>query len=280
MKKEKKYIFVIITILIFFILICFIMKNENSINTEVGNTVNLENKIQSQNEIEISNIIDNSDNIEEIQENDKNIETKETNEIENIEESSSKNSSLPNDEGLTVYGIPKTFNQDIMSLANIAYLIGCEDITESTDLEEYINSNIPKDGIYISKRTAYKKTDNPYEYNKPSEIMMQEMLSKINLKYNIDENNYLINNNGNGELEQKLNKIISGNKKIIIGFVADYYTYINDTEYGLQLGGAFITSSYVSFKPYNGIYAYIFDENSANIDDFYTMIEEISALAD
>jgi len=107
---------------------------------------------------------------------------------------------------------------------------------------------------------------------------MQEMLSSIDLKYNINENNYLLNNNNNEELQQKLNTIISGSKKIIIGFLQEYYTYIDDSEYGLQLGGGYMNSSYISLKPYNNIYAYIFDENSVNTDDFFSMIEEISQI--
>ena len=71
----------------------------------------------------------------------------------------------------------------------------------------------------------------------------------------------LLNNNNNEELQQKLNTIISGSKKIIIGFLPEYYTYIDDSEYGLQLGGGYMNSSYISLKPYNNIYAYIFDEN-------------------
>lgn len=216
------------------------------------------------------------------------VKTNTTNEPDNVQNTienelktdNNVRSSLPSDEGLTVKGVPKTFNQDIMAQANIAYLLGCEDITDSTNLEEYINNHIPNNGILISERTIYQKTDNPYDFIKERKEIMIEMLSSINLTYNIDKNNYLINNQGNGELEQKINKLISGDKKIIIGFVAGYYTYINNTEYGLQLGGGFTNSSYVSFKPYNNIYAYIFDENSANIDDFYNMIEEISKLDD
>lgn len=39
-----------------------------------------------------------------------------------------------------------------------------------------------------------------------------------------------------------------------------------------------MNSSYISLKPYNNIYAYIFDENSVNTDDFFSMIEEISQI--
>ena len=97
---------------------------------------------------------------------------------------------------------------------------------------------------------------------------------------NINEKNYLVEGSSSDELEKKINKVIVGDKKVIIGLVADYYTYINDTDYGLQLGGGFVDSSYVSFKPYNNIYAYIFDENSDDTDSFYDMMEEISKLAD
>ena len=49
---------------------------------------------------------------------------------------------LPSDTGLTVSGVSKKFNQDIISQVNIAYLLGCENITETTNFEDYINKNI------------------------------------------------------------------------------------------------------------------------------------------
>ncbi len=273
--KKKIIILISIILLVIFIVIGIIIKDKSNIdnietnnNTTNNNNINLESKEQFQNESAAD------------------IESSEANNIQNEDESKFESedtdtkSSLPSDVGLTINGVHKTFNQDIMSQANIAYLLGCDNITDTTDLESYIANHMPNNGIFISERTAYQKTDNPYEYIKERRTMMQEMLSSLSLTYNIDKNNYLLNNQGTTELEQKLNKLISGDKKIIIGFVAEYYTYINDSEYGLQLGGGFMNSSYVSFKPYNNIYAYIFDENSADINDFYNMVEEISELVD
>ena len=76
-----------------------------------------------------------------------------------------------------------------------------------------------------------------------------------------------------------LNKVISSNKKVIIGFLPEYYVYINDIDNGLGFGG-YSNSSYVSLKPYNNIYTFIFDFNSSNKDDFFSMMEEIANLAD
>lgn len=282
MKKKIIFISISVVLLIIFILFYIITKNKNNINNNnSSNIINTNYELQIENSTKAENIVkEDSNEINNIQNKREDEIQSNTNASTNNEDTHNTNTSLPNDIGMTVNGVPKTFNQDIMAKANIAYLLGCDNITDSTNLEEYIDNNITNNGIFISERTIYQKTDNPYDYIKPRSLIMQDMLSSINLKYNIDKSNYLIDNHSNGELEKKLNKLISGNKKIIIGFVAGYYTYINDTEYGLQLGGGFIGSSYVSFKPYNNIYAYIFDENSANLDDFYEMMKEISNLAD
>lgn len=280
---KKKFIFISISVVILltiFILFYIITDNKNNINNN-----NFSNIIDTNYELQIENLTKDENIVKEDTNEVNNIQNKKEDEIQaNINESkndeNTNNTSLPNDIGLTVNGVPKTFNQDIMAKANIAYLLGCENITDTTDLEEYIYNHIPNNGIFISERTLYPPTGNPYEHTKERATIMKEMLSYIHLKYDIDKNNYLLGNEGNGQLEQQLNKLIYGNKKIIIGFVAEYYTYINDSEYGLQLGGGFGNSSYVSFKPYNEIYAYIFDENSSDIDSFYTMIEEISNLAE
>ncbi len=76
--------------------------------------------------------------------------------------------------------------------------------------------------------------------------MIKEYLKEINLNYNPDQDNYLINNLKNGQLEKKFNKVISGDKKIII------------------------CSKLL----------YIFNENSADMKDFYSMIEETSNLVE
>lgn len=247
-----------IIIMIVFTLACFI-KDTSKNNFNNVNYVNDVNDVQLINKVETddNNIISQKNNL-----------------------MNTEKSSLPNDVGLTVNGVPKTFNQDIMAKANIAYLLGCENITDSTDLDEYINSHISNNGIFISNQTVYQKTDNPYDFVPERRDVMAKMLASINLQNNINEKNYLVEGSSSDELEKKINKVIVGDKKVIIGLVADYYTYINDTDYGLQLGGGFVDSSYVSFKPYNNIYAYIFDENSDDTDSFYDMMEEISKLAD
>lgn len=184
---------------------------------------------------------------------------------------------LPNDAGLTVSGVSKTFNQDIISQANIAYLLGCENITETTNFEDYINKNITQNGIFISNVSGYAKTDNPYDFIKENTVFMKELLSSIGFSYDI-ENNYLVNNKSTNELESKINKVISSNKKVIIGFLPEYYVYINDIDNGLGFGG-YSNSSYVSLKPYNNIYTFIFNFNSSNKDDFFSMIEKVANLS-
>lgn len=267
----KKKIIVLLSIIILIITIIIVTLCFN--NSKRNSSINMENIIQS--EKEINNIDNNSNMLEDIKQNEISNQV-DSNSNTNVD---SKGSSLPNDSGLTVNGVPKTFNQDIMAKANIAYLLGCENISNNTNLEEYIEKNISKNGIFISEVSTYKKTGNPYEHIKERKEIMKDMLSSINLKYDINQDNYLISNGSDGEIEKNINKLILGDKKIIIGFVADYYTYINDYEKGIQLGGGFANSSYVSFKPYNNIYAFIFDENSTDSDDFYEMIKEISNLS-
>lgn len=184
---------------------------------------------------------------------------------------------LPSDAGLTVSGVSKTFNQDIISQANIAYLLGCENVTETTNFEDYINKNITKNGIFISNVSGYAKTDNPYDFIKENTVVMKELLSSIGFSYDI-ENNYLVDNKSTNELESKINKVISSNKKVIIGFLPEYYVYINDIDNGLGFGG-YSNSSYVSLKPYNNIYTFIFNFNSSNKDDFFSMIEKVANLS-
>lgn len=264
--KKKKIVLLSIIILIIIIIIVTLCFNNSKQNS---NKINIENSVQSE---EKNNNLDNNLDM---------LENTKENEISKTMDSNGNNkkSSWPSDSGLTVNGVPKTLNQDIMAKANIAYLLGCENISDDTNLEEYIKKNISKNGIFISEISTYKRTGNPYEYIKERREIMKEMLSSINLKYDINQDNYLISNGSNGEIEKNINKLILGDKKIIIGFVAEYYTYINDYEKGLQPGGGFENSSYVSFKPYNNIYTFIFDENSINSDDFYEMIREISNLA-
>ena len=178
---------------------------------------------------------------------------------------------------MTVSGVSKTFNQDIISQANIAYLLGCENITETTNFEDYINKNITQNGIFISNVSGYAKTDNPYDFIKENTVFMKELLSSIGFSYDI-ENNYLVDNKSTNELESKINKVISSNKKVIIGFLPEYYVYINDIDNGLGFGG-YSNSSYVSLKPYNNIYTFIFNFNSSNKDDFFSMIEKVANLS-
>ncbi len=275
----KKKIIIITTILLIILLAFITIKKKgksNSIDIENTNMIKLENNIQQ----EEHNIRDNIYNKAEKLQNSYENKTELENNVKYHDNMSKENSSLPSDIGLTVNGVPKTLNQDIMSKANIAYLLGCNNITDDTNLEEYINEHLPQNGIFISEQSIYKiDSNNPYDFLMKRKDFMKNMLSDIHFSYEIDKNNYLINNKGNTDLEQKLNKVINGNKKIIVGFVADYYSYINDIDEGIQLGGSF-RKSYVSFKPFNNIYAFIFDENSAELDDFYEMIEEIANLAE
>lgn len=247
MNKKKKAIMITISIIIVLLLAIVFSSN---------------NKNQYKNNFNTNNSVENNS---QIVEEPKNIVTEDT-------------GTLPNDTGLTVSGVSKTFNQDIISQANIAYLLGCENITETTNFEDYINKNITKNGIFISNVSGYIKTDNPYDFIKENTVFMKEMLSLIGFSYDI-ENNYLVDNKSTSELESKINKVISSNKKVIIGFLPEYYVYINDIDNGLGFGG-YSNSSYVSLKPYNNIYTFIFDFNSSNKDDFFSMMEEIANLAD
>lgn len=247
MNKKKKAIMITISIIIVLLLaIVFSSNNKNQYKNNFNSNNSVENNSQ-------------------IVEEPKNIVTEDT-------------GTLPNDTGLTVSGVSKTFNQDIISQVNIAYLLGCENITETTNFEDYINKNIIKNGIFISNVSGYTKTDNPYDFIKENTVFMKELLSAIGFSYNI-ENNYLVDNESTSELESKINKVISSNKKVIIGFLPEYYVYINDIDNGLGFGG-YSNSSYVSLKPYNNIYTFIFDFNSSNKDDFFSMMEEIANLAD
>lgn len=247
MNKKKKAIMITISIIIVLLLaIVFSSNNKNQYKNNFNSNNSVENNSQ-------------------IVEEPKNIVTEDT-------------GTLPNDTGLTVSGVSKTFNQDIISQVNIAYLLGCENITETTNFEDYINKNITKNGIFISNVSGYTKTDNPYDFIKENTVFMKELLSAIGFSYDI-ENNYLVDNKSTSELESKINKVISSNKKVIIGFLPEYYVYINDIDNGLGFGG-YSNSSYVNLKPYNNIYTFIFDFNSSNKDDFFSMMEEIANLAD
>ncbi len=276
MDKKKKIIIVTISITIIAILLLTIIfinskrnQNKNTFNSNNSVDNNIGNEIIINNE---DNTIENTNTIE------KDIENNSQTLNEQTDTVSKYDSTLPSDAGLTVSGVSKTFNQDIISQANIAYLLGCENITDKTNFEDYINKNITKNGIYISKVTGYTKS-NPYDFIRENNVTMKENLSKINLTYDIDSNNYLIANKSTNELDKKINKLISSDKKIIIGFLPEYYVYINDVDNGLSFGG-FSNSSYVSLKPYNNIYTFIFDFNSSDIDDFFNMIEDIAKLAD
>ena len=268
--KRKMRIFIILLLIIIIMITAGII-----IFTKVNNEnkSNKNNMAISENKVIDSNLENFDNNVSD--------DATEVNNIQNEISLNNRviNSSLPSDEGLTVNDVPKTYNQDIMSKANIAYLLGCENITEETDFEKYINEHMPNNGIYISEVSVYEKTDNPYDFLKPRKDIMLDNLKAINMNYKIDNNNYLLDNKSKDNLSKKLNKVINGDKKIIIGFDAEYYVYINDIEDSLSKGG-YRNSSYVSFKPYNNVYAFIFDENSADIDDFYQMIEEVSSLAD
>ena len=227
--KMKKFFWVFLSI--------FIIIITNIILTEFNNNIdeNKTNSVEKNNDIENSNI-----------------------ENETIKK---EYNNMPNDTGLTVDGVHKTFNQDIITKANIAYLLGCDNITENTDFDGYINQHLPKNGIYISKIVGYKEDpNNSYDFN-----------------YEVDKNNYLKRNKKNDEICKNINKLITGNKKIIIGFLPEYYVYINDIENGLGYGD-YSSSDYVSLKPYNNIYTFIYDFNSSNVDDFYEMLKEISEI--
>ena len=274
MNKKKKIIMINISITVIIVLLLAIgftssNKNQNNFNNNTSVDNNIENEI-----------IANNDNktIQDTNTNEKNVENNSQIVEEQKNTVSENTGTLPSDAGLTVSGVSKTFNQDIISQVNIAYLLGCENITETTNFEDYINKNITKNGIFISNVSGYAKTDNPYDFIKENTVFMKELLSAIGFSYDI-ENNYLVDNKSTSELESKINKVISGNKKVIIGFLPEYYVYINDMDNGLGFGG-YSNSSYISLKPYNNIYTFIFDFNSSNKDDFFSMMEEIANLAD
>lgn len=275
MNKKKKIIMITISIIIIVLLLAISFTGNNK--SQDKNNFNSNNSVDNniENEI-IAN--DDSKTIEDTNTNEKNVE----NNSQIVEEPKNivteDTGTLPSDAGLTVSGVSRTFNQDIISQANIAYLLGCENITETTNFEDYINKNITKNGIFISNVSGYTKTDNPYDFIKENTVFMKELLSAIGFSYDI-ENNYLVDNKSTSELESKINKVISGNKKVIIGFLPEYYVYINDMDNGLGFGG-YSNSSYISLKPYDNIYTFIFDFNSSNKDDFFSMMEEIANLAD
>ena len=274
MNKKKKIIMINISITVIIVLLLAIgftssNKNQNNFNNNTSVDNNIENEI-----------IANNDNktIQDTNTNEKNVENNSQIVEEQKNTVSENTGTLPSDAGLTVSGVSKTFNQDIISQVNIAYLLGCENITETTNFEDYINKNITKNGIFISNVSGYTKTDNPYDFIRKNTVFMKELLSAIGFSYDI-ENNYLVDNKSTSELESKINKVISSNKKVIIGFLPEYYVYINDIDNGLGFGG-YSNSSYVNLKPYNNIYTFIFDFNSSNKDDFFSMMEEIANLAD
>ena len=274
MDKNKEIIIFTLIIIVLILLIVVVSftnrKKEQEKNLFINNNNNVNN---IGNEITINN---ENNTIEDT--NEKNVENN-FQTLKKQKDTCTENvSTLPSDAGLTVSGEPKTFNQDIISQANIAYLLGCENITDKTNFAEYINKNITKDGIFISKVTGYPKTDDPYDFIKENAVFMKELLLEINLSYNID-NNYLVSNKSSSNLESKINKVISSDKKIIVGFLPEYYLYINDIDNGLASGG-YSNSSYVSLKPYNNIYTFIFDSNAGTIDGFFNMMEDIAKLAD
>ena len=273
MNKKKKIIMINISITVIIVLLLAIgftssNKNQNNFNNNTSVDNNIENEI-----------IANNDNktIQDTNTNEKNVENNSQIVEEQKNTVSENTGTLPSDAGLTVSGVSKTFNQDIISQVNIAYLLGCENITETTNFEDYINKNITKNGIFISNVSGYAKTDNPYDFIKENTVFMKELLSSIGFSYDI-ENNYLVDNKSTNELESKINKVISSNKKVIIGFLPEYYVYINDIDNGLGFGG-YSNSSYVSLKPYNNIYTFIFNFNSSNKDDFFSMIEKVANLS-
>ena len=136
MNKKKKAIMITISIII--VLLLAIVFSSNNKNFNSNNSV---------------------ENNSQIVEGPKNIVTEYT-------------GTLPSDTGLTVSGVSKKFNQDIISQVNIAYLLGCEKITETTNFEDYINKNITKNGIFISNVSGYTKTDNPYDFIKENTVFM------------------------------------------------------------------------------------------------------------
>lgn len=292
----RKKTLIIISLVIVIAIIFILIKNKqnraeykdinnkvNNIGTEFVNENNLQ-KISPDTMIENNNYSGNNINnvtadniIMKKNEKDNNKESLPDNTI--VKKEKINKNSLPDDTGLTFKGVSKTYNQDIMSQANIAYLLGYTDFDNTNNLKKYIEKHTPKSGIFISKVTGYDKTDNPYDFVMDRSELMKKMLSNINMKYNINKQNYLeINKNEISELDKKINKIISSDKKIIIAFVPAYYIYINDTEMGLVLSE--MQEPYISLKPYNNIYTYICNPDQARDEDFLNMIEEISQILD
>ncbi len=277
MKKKVLILSIFIIFIVGIITIKSLIKTNNNYTNDnkvedTADVIDTNNETFFDSNIIEDNVIINNTNI--IKEQDNNLVNDDNKDIENSNSANSEKNNLPYDEGLVIKGENKEINQDLTTVANIAYLLGCENIDPSTDFEKYIADNELKNGIYISRITGYKK-QNPYDFVKESSAIMKDMLSSINFNYNIDKNNYLISNNGNNDLEKKINKLINSNKKIIIGFVPEYYIHVNETENEIMTAG-FIQSSYVKLKEYKDIYVFLFDFNSSNNDDFLSMVEEIT----
>lgn len=181
---------------------------------------------------------------------------------------------LLSDEGMTIGGVPATYDYDITSQANIAYLLGCEDISETTDFEKYISENFINDGVYTSSVTGYPVSDNPYDFIKTASDIVKESLMSVDLDYDVKDN-YLIDNHQTDELSARINKIINGDKKIIIGVLPAYYVYINHEDGGLAMGGNFTNTDYVFLKPYNDIYTFIINTNHFSNEDFIEIFENM-----
>lgn len=161
-----------------------------------------------------------------------------------------------------------------MAQANIAFLLGKEIQKEETDFSEYIEVHMPKNGIFISSVSAYEK-ESEYDFVMKASEIMKRNLNDINMTYQVDKENYLIaNGNSKNELSANINKVINGDKKVIIGFLPYFYTHINDTNQGTQLWE--MMNPYISLKPYNNIHVYICNPNEATPEDFMNMIEEIA----
>jgi len=284
--SKKIIISIIVTIIIITVLlILFIVLNDKKETSEVN--VNMDKNIVAVNNIDnqsSGNSVEDKNNI-----NNTDITNKINNEISNIIANLPKNyennSSIPDDTFLTVGGVHKTYNQDIMSEANIAFLlekdmsnyIGKTSVDDlNKEFSSYINNHMPKNGILISNINAYKKISQYDVVTEPADGM-KNYLNSINMTYQIDKNNYLIeSNNSKNDLSKDINKAINGNKKIIIGFVPYFYSYINDTEQGLRT--CEMSEPYISLKPYNNIYTFICNPNEMTSEDFMLMLKEIAKL--
>ena len=204
MNKKKKIIMITISIIIIVLLLAISFTGSNK--SQDKNNFNSNNSVDNniENEI-IAN--DDSKTIEDTNTNEKNVENNSpiVEETKNIV--TEDTGTLPSDAGLTVSGVSKTFNQDIISQANIAYLLGCENILETTNFEDYINKNITKNGIFISNVSGYTKTDNPYDFIKENTVFMKELLSAIGFSYDIENNYYPIATKADGTDEVYVGRI-------------------------------------------------------------------------